>query len=135
MVCSTQKSNRWTWRFRDATPAPYSTTQFTCPCLRPWCESAPPDPRGTPQDAAAWLGADHSFTLQAIMHLTETTGGLTKAVESLTEQVEQQHQTIRWMSRVLWMAGGALVVLLPIAGWLVNHRFDEILNALARGGG
>ena len=101
----------------------------------PGAKARPPDPRGTPQDAAAWSGADHSFTLQAIMHLTETTGGLTKAVESLTEQVEQQHQTIRGMSRVLWMVGGALVVLLPIAGWLVNHRFDEILNALAKGGG
>ena len=94
-----------------------------------------PNPRGTPEDAAAWSEADHSFTLQAIMHLTETTGGLKTAVETLTEQVGQQQRTIRWMSRVLWMAGGALVVLAPIAGWLINHRFDEILNALAKGGG
>jgi len=78
-----------------------------------------PGPRGTPEDAATW-GADHSFTLQALMHLTETTGGLTKAVEILTERVEQQQRTIRWMSRVLWMAGGAMVVLAPIvAGWSI----------------
>ena len=69
------------------------------------------------------------------MHLTETTGGLTKEVETLTNQVGQQHRTIRWMSRVLWMAGGALMILVPIAGWLINHRFDEILNALTKGGG
>jgi len=93
-----------------------------------------PNPRGTPEDAATW-GADHSFTLQVVMHLTETTGGLKKAVEILTEKVGQQQRTIRWMSRVLWMTGGALVVLAPLAGWLVNHRFDEILNALARGRG
>ena len=69
------------------------------------------------------------------MHLTETTGGLKKEVETLTNQVGQQHRTIRWMSRVLWMAGGALMILVPIAGWLINHRFDEILNALTKGGG
>ena len=69
------------------------------------------------------------------MHLTETTGGLSKAVETLTEQVGQQHRTIRWMARVLWMAGGALLVLAPIAGWLIDHRFDEILNALEKSGG
>ena len=69
------------------------------------------------------------------MHLTETTGGLSKAVETLTEQVGQQHRTIRWMARVPWMAGGALLVLAPIAGWLIDHRFDEILNALGKSGG
>ena len=98
-------------------------------------KARPPNPRGVPEDAGAWSGGDHSFTLQAVMRLTETTGGLEKAVETLTEQVAQQHRTIRWVSRVLWMAGGALLVLAPIAGWLINHRFDEILNALAKGGG
>ena len=82
------------------------------------------------------MGADHSFTLQAVMELREATGGLKIAVETLSKQVDQQQQrTIRWMARVLWMAGGALLVLSPIAGWLINHRFDEILNALAKGGG
>ena len=69
------------------------------------------------------------------MQLAETTGGLKTAVESLSEQVGQQQRTIHWMARVLWMAGGALLVLAPIAGWLINHRFDEILNVLAKGGG
>ena len=81
------------------------------------------------------MGADHSFTLQAVMELRETTGGLRNAVETLSEQVAQQQRAIRWMARVLWMAGGALLVLGPIAGWLINHRFDEILNVLAKGGG
>ena len=107
MVCSIQGSDRCTSRFRDATPTPYSTAHTTGPC----------------------------HTLQAIKHPAETTGGSKKTVETLTEQVGQQHRTIRWMSRALWMAGGALVVPAPIAGWLSNHRFDEISNALAKGGG
>ena len=95
----------------------------------------PRNPRGTPEDAAAWSGTDHSFTLQAVMQLTEATGGLTNAVETLSDQVRQQERTIRWMARVLWMAGGALLVLTPMAGWLIKHRFDEILSVLAKGGG
>ena len=81
------------------------------------------------------MGVDHSFTLQAIMELQNSTGGLEKEVETLSEQVARQQRDIRRMARVPWMAGGALVVLSPIAIWLINHRFDEILNVLARGGG
>ena len=95
----------------------------------------PRNPQGTPLEAAGAMGADHSFTLQAVMELREATGGMKTAVETLSKQVEQQQRTIRWMARVLWMAGGALLVLSPIAGWLINHRFDEILNALAKDGG
>ena len=81
------------------------------------------------------MGFDHSFTLQAIMELQNSTGGLEKEVETLSEQVARQQGDIRWMARALWMAGGALAVLSPIAIWSINHRFDEILNVLARGGG
>jgi uncharacterized protein YlxW (UPF0749 family) len=92
------------------------------------------------------MGADHSFTLQAVMALQESAGGLKNAVDTLSKQVDQhrteidkrldQHQKeIRWMARVLWMAAGALLVLGPIVVWLINHRFDEILNVLAKGGG
>lgn len=95
----------------------------------------PATPRGTPYEAAAATGADHSFTLQAVMELQRSTGGLTRSVEALSDQIAQQQRTIRWMARILWMAGGALLVLAPMAGWLINHRFDEILNALAKGGG
>ena len=79
--------------------------------------------------------AGNQWLVQAVMQLTEATGGLKKTVETLSEQVAQQQRTIRWMARILWMAGGVLLVLAPIAGWLINHRFDEILNALAKGGG
>ena len=82
------------------------------------------------RELARWIGI-----LQALMQLTEAIGGLKNAVETLTRQVGRQERTIRRMAPALWMAGGALLVLTPIAGWLINHRFDEILNALAKGGG
>lgn len=92
------------------------------------------------------MGSDHSFTLQAVMALQESTGGLKSAVDSLSKQADQhraeidkrldrQQKEIRWMARVLWMAAGALLVLGPIVVWFINHRFDEILNVLAKGGG
>ena len=80
------------------------------------------------------MGSDYSFTLQAVMELRESTGSLKNSVDTLSKQVEQQQRDIRWMTRVLWMAGGALLVLSPIVVWMINHRFDEILNALAKGG-
>ena len=106
----------------------------------------PPKAHGTRFEAAGAMGSDHSFTLQAVMALQESTGGLQNAVDTLSKQVDQhrteidkrfdqQQQEIRWMARVLWMAAGALLVLSPIVVWLINHRFDEILNALAKGGG
>lgn len=106
----------------------------------------PTKAHGTPLEAAGAMGSDHSFTLQAVMALQESTGGLKSAVDSLSKQadqhraeidkrLDQQHKEIRWMARVLWMAAGALAVLSPIVVWLINHRFDEILNALAKGGG
>ena len=81
------------------------------------------------------MGVNHGFTLQAVMELQKTTGGLKTAVETLSKQIDRQQRAIRWMARVLWMAAGALLVLGPVAGWLIDHRFDEILNALAKGGG
>ena len=69
------------------------------------------------------------------MSITEATGGLRNAVETLSDQVRQQERTTRWMARVPWMAGGALLVLTTMAGWLINHRFDEISSVLAKGGG
>ena len=77
------------------------------------------------------MGSDHSFTLQAVMEIQKSVGSLENAVKELSERVEKQQRTISWMARVLWMAAGAALIL----GWIINNRFDEILNVLAKGGG
>ena len=100
------------------------------------------NPRGTPFEAEGGMGSDHSFTLQAVMEVQKSIGSLENAVKALenavkalTERVDRQQRTIDRMARVLWMAGGAMLVLGPIVTWIITNRFDEILNALAKSGG
>ena len=69
------------------------------------------------------------------MEVQKSVGSLENAVKALTERVDRQRRTINWMARVLWMAGGAALVLGPIVTWIITNRFDEILNALAKSGG
>ena len=68
------------------------------------------------------------------MELRESAEGLKNAVASLSGQVEQQQGDIVRMTRALWMAGGALLALGPVIVWLIDHRFDEVLDALAKTG-
>ena len=75
-----------------------------------------------------------SLSLQAVMELRESTEGLKNAVVSLSWQVERQQADIVRMTRALWVAGGALLVLGPMIVWLIDHRFGEVLNAPARTG-
>ena len=86
-------------------------------------------------EAAGGAGPDHSFTLQAIMEVQKSVGGLENAIKALSERVDRQQRTINWMARVLWMAAGAALVLGPLITWVVTNRFDEILNALAKSAG
>ena len=89
------------------------------------------NPHGASYEAAGGAGPDHSFTLQAIMEVQKSVGSLENAIKALSERVDRQQRTINWMARVLWMAVGAALIL----GWIVNNRFDEILNALAKSAG
>ena len=93
------------------------------------------NPRGTPLEAEGGMGSDHSFTLQTVMGVQKSVGGLEKAVEVLSERVDRQQRAINWMARALWMLAGAALVLGPIVTWIITNRFDEILNALAKSGG
>ena len=73
--------------------------------------------------------------MQVVMELQESTRSLKDAVDALSRQVAQQQGVIRRTAHALWMAGGALLALALVAvGWL-DHRIDEIVNALAKGGG
>ena len=76
-----------------------------------------------------------SVSLQVVMEHQESTRNLKDAVDALSRQVAQQQRAIRRTAHALWMAGGALLALgLVAVGWL-DHRIDEIVNALATGGG
>ena len=103
---------------------------------------------GTPSEATGGLGAEHSFSLQAIFEIQRSVGrlegsvgrlegkveNLSKQVKQLSEQAKQQQRAIGWITRTLWVAAGALLILGPMVAWILNNRFDLILDALANGG-
>ena len=73
--------------------------------------------------------------LQAVMELQESTRSLRDAVDTLSRHVERQQREIRRAAQALWMAAGALLLLSLVVVWWIDNRIDEILNALAKGGG
>lgn len=94
-------------------------------------QSTTPTPSpGPPDEFVAALSRDHSFTLQTVMELQKSIGGLTEATNNLKNSVDTQGSSIKWITRVLWTATGSLVILVPIIVYLVDKKFDTILQAL-----
>ena len=89
---------------------------------------------GTPSEATGGLGAEHSFSLQAIFEIQRSIGRLETKVDNLSEQAARQQRGIGWITRTLWIAAGALLILGSIGAWILNNRFDRILDALTQGG-
>ena len=73
--------------------------------------------------------------LQAMMELQESTRSPKDAVDALSRQVERQQREIRRTAQALWMAGITLLLLSLVVVWCIDNRIDEIVNALAKGGG
>lgn len=89
---------------------------------------------GGPLEAVAGSALEHDFSLQAIIELQRSVGRLEGKLDKLSEQVDRQQGTITWMTRVMFTAAGALLIPGPIMAWILNNRFDQILNTLAKGG-
>ncbi len=100
-----------------------------------------PPEQGRPSQAYDRSDPDLSFILQAVFEIQGNIGNLQKAigslestVKTLSKQVDRQQRAIGWITRTLWVAAGALLILGPIVAWILNNRFDRILDALANGG-
>ena len=102
-------------------------------------------PYGFSTEAAAESAPEHSLSLQAVIELQRSVGRLEGKVDELSRQTEsevdrlsrqiaRQQRTIAWMTRVMFTAVGAILILGPMAAWILNNRFDQILNILAKGG-
>ena len=73
--------------------------------------------------------------MQVVMELQESTRRLKGTVDALSRQVAERQRAMRRTVHALWTAGGAPLALgLVVVGWL-DHRIDEIANALAMDGG
>lgn len=78
---------------------------------------------------------DYSFTLQAIMELQKTMGGLSEAVNGLKDRTEKQGEKLDKISHRIYAAGVVITVAVPILAFLANWLAPIILAALRGTGG
>lgn len=89
---------------------------------------------GFSTEAADESAPERSLSLQAVIELQRSVGRLEGKIDGLSRQIDRQQKTIEWMKYVVFTAAGALLILGPLAAWILNNRFDQILNILAKGG-
>lgn len=85
-------------------------------------------------------GADHSFTLQAIMELQKSVSQLGAKVDRLVGDVDKQSgklsdldKSIDRFKTAFWVGGGILALVVPIiAGmfwWSIGDKINDLKNA------
>lgn len=100
---------------------------------------------GFSTEAVAESAPEPGLSLQAVIELRRSVGRpegevdklskqMEREVDRLSRQIARQQRTIAWMTRVMFIAVGALLIPGPMAAWISNNRFDRILNILAKGG-
>ena len=98
--------------------------------------NVPDDRTETPPQIAETLPsarhsmADYSFTLQAIMELQKTVGGLAEAVNNLKSNIDKQGDKLEKISQRVYAAGVVLTIAVPILAVLANWLGPIILAAI-----
>ena len=75
---------------------------------------------------------DHSWMLQTIMELGKSTGQLTQAVNTLTEQSKEQGKKIDKISHRMYAATAVLTALGAILYFFLDKMWSQISSALAK---
>jgi len=73
---------------------------------------------------------DYSFTLQAIMEMQKTIGGLSEAVGTLKNLTEKQGEKLDKISHRIYAATVVITIALPILAFLANLVAPTVLAAL-----
>lgn len=92
--------------------------------------SESPQRAGTPTET--WPTREYSFGLQTIMEMQKTLGGLIEAVDGLKTSVEGQGKSIDRIKIAFYIATGALLVVVPLATYLLDKKFDAIIVLLSK---
>ena len=92
--------------------------------------SESPERAGTPPET--WPTHEYNFGLQTIMEMQKTLGGLIEAVNGLKTSVEGQGKTIDRIKIAFYVATGALLVIAPLATYLLDKKFDAIVGSLSK---
>jgi hypothetical protein len=100
-------------------------------------ESGPPK---MPSTNPPYPGSDYSFTLQAVMEMHKTLGGLTQAVNTLAEQQKEHGIKLENIGKDVHGARVALKIfatigigLATIVGWILARAWDIILKHYVSG--
>ena len=75
---------------------------------------------------------DHSWVLQTIMELQKSTGQLTQAVNTLTDQSKQQGKKLDSISHRVYAAAAVVTTIGGILYFVVSRMWDQVASALAR---
>ena len=94
---------------------------------RPQIETTPEFPQTPP---SRYQMTDYSFTLQAIMEMQKTVGGLTEAVGTLKKLTEKQGEKLDKISHRIYAAGVLITIAVPIVAFLANLFAPQIQAAL-----
>ena len=75
---------------------------------------------------------DHSWVLQTVMELQKSTGQLTQAVKTLTDQSKEQGKKLDSISHRVYAATAVVTVIGGILYFVLNRMWDQIASALAK---
>lgn len=99
---------------------------------RPAVQDSTPQatPAGTPSPTERGQHG-HDFTLQAVMEMQKSIGGLESSVKVLGEKFDKQSDSVSdlkkkigHVEKVMYAAGVILICTLAIGGWLLNSAKD-----------
>ena len=75
---------------------------------------------------------DHSWVLQTIMELQKSTGQLSQAVNTLTEQSKEQGKKLDSISHRVYAAAAVVTTIGGILYFFLNRMWDQVASALER---
>lgn len=78
--------------------------------------------------------ATHDFTLQAVLEMQKSIGGLEEAVGELKTKTAENTKILSGVTTKMALAAGAVAVILLVGGFFLDKIWDElvILTDLAR---
>lgn len=99
---------------------------------RPTTEEYSESPPRTSAPGEAYPAREYNFGLQTIMEMQKTLGGLIEAVNGLKTSVQGQGKSIDRIKIAIYLTTGAFLVIAPLATYLLDKKFDAIIDLLSK---